>query len=441
MTQEHGVKLTWDRDVERKPAAEISDAEWVFPAPIYSSDNLFGTTAALNIDREFRPINRLIQGDNLKVMEQLLDEGYRGKIDLIYIDPPYFSESRYDSKIELEDGSSKIVMQRKVFDDNWENGINSYLNHIFPRLQLMKELLSEQGSIFVHLDWHVSHYVKLLLDEIFSPAHLINEIIWCYGGGSGAKRHFHRKHDVILWYSRASNYIFNPQYRPYTEGTLERGLTRVKGNKYRLREEGAIMSDWWIDISKILSPTAHENLKFPTQKPLALIKRIVDTASRPGSLVADFYCGSGTLADACDGSGRSWIACDNSPVAIHTTMHRLIKKASSPYILQKTVDDENSLEPLKNVTAEVHSLKAEGSRVFLSLQQAVDQHAQNLLFWALDLSHHPGFFKSDIQIIRERPKGKLPLDITVRLPAGPLSIGIKAYDWWGKEYYNNFNWK
>lgn len=309
MTHGNGVKLVWDRKMPKPkgPAAYFQEAEWVFPGPVFGSDNLFGMAAGPRPGRDASPENQLIQGDNFDVLEHLLSEGYAGKIDLIYIDPPYLSESRYDSRVELDDGNSKVVMRRKVFDDTWGTGVSSYLNHIYPRLKLMRDLLSEKGSIFVHLDWHVSHYVKLVLDEIFSPARMVNEIIWCYGGGSGARRHFHRKHDVILWYAKGPDYIFNPQYRPYTEGTLERGLTRVKGGKYKLREEGAIMSDWWSDISKILSPTARENLKFPTQKPVALLRRIILTASCPGSLVADFYCGSGTLAEACEDNGRFWI--------------------------------------------------------------------------------------------------------------------------------------
>lgn len=280
------------------------------------------------------PVNRLIQGDNYSVAKALLKD-YKEKINLVYIDPPYLSERDYYSKITAEWGNKKIQIIREVYPDIWNKNVDSYLNSIFPLFKLMKELLSANGNLFVHLDWHASHYIKILLDEIFLPDNFINEIVWCYGGGGNSRRHFHRKHDVILWYAKGSDYVFNPQYRPYTEGTLQRGLTRVKGGKYHLNQEGALLNDWWTDINKILSPTAHENLKYPTQKPLALLERIIKTASNPGDMVADFFCGSGTTAAACQKLGRYWIACDKSNIAIQTTMSRMIAEGCSSFRVQK----------------------------------------------------------------------------------------------------------
>ncbi|TAJ76420.1 MAG: site-specific DNA-methyltransferase [Gallionellaceae bacterium] len=149
----------------------------------------------------------------------------------------------------------------------------SYLAMITPQLILMHELLSDSGSIYVHLDWHVGHYVKLLMDEVFGKNQFRNEVIWGYGGGGAPTDYYPKKHDNLFWYSKSTNWTFNKQYRPYSEGTLQRGLTAVKGDQYQLSDEGAGLDDWWTDskVQKILSPTAYENLKYATQKPMSLL--------------------------------------------------------------------------------------------------------------------------------------------------------------------------
>lgn len=435
MGDSRGVKLCWERG--QPPFVDVLawEVERVFPRPIVSSNDLFAISPCRR-DIDFQ--GRLICGDNLAAMEMLFQEGYEGKIDLIYIDPPYLSESHYSSRIEVKDKKARYTFERKVFNDNWKNGLSSYLEHIYHRLILMKRLLSENGSLFIHLDWHSSHYIKIVLDEIFSPVRLVNEIIWCYGGGSGAKRHFHRKHDVILWYAKGGNYIFNPQYRPYTPGTRERGLTRVKGNRYTLNDEGAIMQDWWTDINKILSPTAYENLKFPTQKPLALILRILETASNHGCLTADFYGGSGTLANACENSGRQWISCDNSPIALHTSAHRLIQQNANPFFIYKPAGETH---PLSGLKADSRCYQGDLKRINISLNHCLVDGlpaAYALSYWALDLDHKPGSFVSDLQVIREKHNfnGSLATEIGFTLSGQRGSmIGVKAYDFWGREYY------
>ncbi|MEN6351173.1 MAG: site-specific DNA-methyltransferase [Syntrophomonas sp.] len=437
MEDGRGVKLSWERGEPHCSDGGTWEVQKVFPRPIFSSDDLFAISPCRR-DVEFP--DRLIYGDNLEAMKMLLQEGYEGKIDLIYIDPPYLSESHYSSHIDIKDKKAEYSFERKVFNDSWGNGMSSYLDHMYHRLVQMKKLLNENGSIFVHLDWHISHYIKIMLDELFSPAQLINEIVWCYGGGSGAKRHFHRKHDVILWYAKGHNYTFNPQYRPYTPGTRERGLTRVKGDRYRLKDEGAIMQDWWTDINKILSPTAYENLKYPTQKPLALLMRLLEAASKPGSLAADFYGGSGTLADACDKSGRKWVSCDNSPIALHTTAHRLIQRSARPFTIYQPAGCQQ-LSGLK-----VYSIPYGGDlkRYNVSLNECqVDglPAAYALSYWALDLDHEPGGFVSDLQVIREKHNfnGALTTEIGFTLSGQKgNTIGIKAYDFWGREYYGRF---
>src|SRR5262249_55226426 len=148
---------------------------------------------------------------------------------------------------------------------------------------------------------------------------------WGFGGGGAARNTYRRKHDNLFWYTKSGKWTFNPQYRPYTEGTHQRGLTAVKGPRYQLREEGATLETWWTDpeVQKILSPTAAENLKYPTQKPESLLERIITGHSNAGDLVADFFCGSGTTGAVAGRLGRRWIMADSSPAAIQTTRKRL----------------------------------------------------------------------------------------------------------------------
>lgn len=287
--------------------------------------------------------NQIYLGTDHQVMAWLLDNGFQNSFDCIYIDPPYLTDAEYYAQIKMETPEGTQKVRQKVFRDNGYRNLSSYLQHLYEAAFMLRQLLSEQGSLFVHLDYHASHYVKLILDEVFTPRRLVNEIVWCYGGGSGTRRHFHRKHDVIFWYSRGADYIFNPQYRPYSPGTLQRGLTKVKGDRYQLDSRGALLQDWWDDIPKILSPTAANNWKFPTQKPVELVQRIIQSSTLENSLVGDFYCGSGTTGEAAEMLGRRWIMSDSSVYAVQTCVHRFIRNHSRPFAVYTT-----QLEPARS---------------------------------------------------------------------------------------------
>lgn len=283
----------------------------------------------------------LAVGDSIE-SARAFSRDLRGKVDLIYIDPPFLTGSAFSMQVEVGEQGTPVMVH--AYDDSWRSGtspdtepshrgLSAYLDWLYRNLVLMRELLSETGSIFVHLDHHAAHYVKVMMDEVFGPGGrdgvealpgFRNEIIWKYGGGGAPKRHFRRKHDTILWYTKGSRWKFNVQYQPYTEGTLQRGLTKVKGPKYRLNPEGASLDDTWVDIPKILSPTAFENLKYPTQKPEALLMRIIQSATDPGDLVADFFSGSGTTPAVAEKLGRRWIAVDANPYAVHLARKRLL---------------------------------------------------------------------------------------------------------------------
>lgn len=438
------VRLVWDgredNPRERRPVTNPNILSNIYPRPVNSDSSLW---CAESQEVHAVPGNRMFFGDNLEVMHCLLHNGYEGRFNLIYIDPPYLSNQKYLSRIDIGDNSCSQAVHRQVFDDSGPRELDAFLERIYPRLQLMKALLDKNGSLFVHLDWHVSHYVKVLLDEIFWPATMVNEIVWCYGGGSGSKRHFHRKHDLILWYAKGADYVFNPQYRPYSPGTVQRGLTKVKGDRYQLHAKGALMQDWWTDINKILSPTAHENLKFPTQKPLALLKRIIKAASNPGDLVGDFFAGSATLAQVCEATGRSWVICDDSPIAIETGIKRLIKIPARPFTVESM---EESPCPAPGRLAlkppVVNYLNSEEILLHLGIAdyepgREVEPVAfvYYLDFWEIDLHYDGVCFNSELQVIRadKRLDNKLPLHITARLkkPSRPIRVAVKVHDVFG----------
>ncbi|HRY13169.1 MAG TPA: site-specific DNA-methyltransferase [Syntrophomonadaceae bacterium] len=446
MQEQKLIELTWeskDRN-HSEPIPEFRELERVNINPFigtqsyYQQAEIFAPPEAIQ--------NTFCLGDNLAFMRNpSLWAGYP-RVDLIYIDPPYMTDIAYNSSINIGSGPDQHPVVRPAFHDRWTAGLTSYLDMLYPRLAAMKEMLSEEGSIFVHVDWHASHYVRVLLDEIFGMDHFINEIAWCFGGGGNSRRHFHRKHDSILWYARTPEYIYNPQYRPYTQGTVERGLTRVKGDRYQLHQDGALMQDWWTDINKILSPTAHENLKYPTQKPKQLLKRLVEAASRPGSLVADFFSGSGTLAEVCNQTGRRWLLCDNSPLGLQTTMYRLIRNGSSPFTI--IVPDQYESPPGGEIVLKKPRLSSfdqgyvlvdlgiDDYRPFNIEPQLQRQHCSDYIeFWEIDLDYQ-GIFNSCCQVIREKNRfqGPLTLDILVRVEAGrSRQIAIKVWDVWANQ--------
>lgn len=251
----------------------------------------------------------------------------RGIIDLIYIDPPFDSKADYRTKITLPSTTVEkrpTVIEQFAYSDTWKEGTASYLKMIYPRLVLMRELLSDTGSIYVHIDWHVGHYVKILLDEIFSKSNFRNEIIWHYFGFKrSTSKKFPQKHDVILSYSKTDDYFWETQYQPHKEEYLKRfkpdetgRLCRSDVNptgggmrKIYLDEvKGDIIDSVW-DIPPV-NPMAKERVDYNTQKPQELLERIIKSSSQKGALVADFFAGSGTIGAVAEKVGRRWIMSD-----------------------------------------------------------------------------------------------------------------------------------
>ena len=232
------------------------------------------------------------RGDCLEVMAAVPD----ASVDLIYVDPPFFTGKTQTGRGDL------------AFADAWEGGLEAYLDWLQTRLAAMRRLLTPSGSIYVHLDWHAVHYVKVAMDSLFGYENFLNEIVWLYGLGGSSKRYWPRKHDTLLWYAReAGAHHFDP--------------VRVPATSRRMLGQTKKAPDYW-DIPS-LNNMAKERVGYPTQKPEALLERIVVSSCPPGGLVADFFCGSGTTLVVAARTGRRAIGCDTSADAVAITQARL----------------------------------------------------------------------------------------------------------------------
>lgn len=336
--------------------------------------------------------NLLIWGDNQLVAASLLAE-FKGQVKLIYIDPPFDIGADFTLTVGLGDGKAKVskdqsTMEMVAYRDTWGRGADSYLHMLYERLVLMRDLLSERGTIYVHVGRFVSHLVKLVCDDVFGRGRFINEVTWkrshAHGDtGQGAK-HFGRVTESLLIYAKSEAFDWNPQYLPYPQEVLDRDYKYVddetgeryrlmpvdgpggaaKGNPHyeflgvsgywrysketmqRLYDEGEILlsstgkslsrkrylkdaagtpvTDLWDDVNRI-SPTSNERIGYETQKPESLIQRVIRTSSSEGDLIADFFCGSGTTGAVAEKLGRRWLMADLGRFAIHTSRKRLIE--------------------------------------------------------------------------------------------------------------------
>lgn len=284
-------------------------------------------------------------GDNLSFMKYLLDGcDMKGRVKLIYIDPPFFSKANYEASLRMKEesggsekqGGEENKIRHLAYKDVWEQGMEEYLTMLTSRLMFMRELLADDGTIWVHLDWHSVHYVKILMDEIFGDTNFINEIIWQYKSGGSSKTHFARKHDNILVYGKTKKYYLKlPKEKSYNRGLKP---YRFKGVEEFCDEVGwytmVNMKDVWsIDM---VGRTAKERTGYATQKPEALLNRIIEAGSCEGDIVADFFCGSGTLGAAASKLGRRWICSDSSAVAAAACVKRFLDGESEFTLLTQT---------------------------------------------------------------------------------------------------------
>ncbi len=371
--------------------------ELVLPAK--DSAGLFGGQMPTVDEKNW--MNRLVYGDNLLVMQALLAgdpesgmSSMRGKIDLIYIDPPFDSKADYRTKVTLPgvDLEQKpTVIEQFAYADTWKDGTVSYLKMLYPRLALMKELLSDKGSIYVHIDWHVGHYVKILLDDIFGKENFVNEIIYqgAVGDTSNKNKKFIKSHDTIfLFRKNKDSILWNDVFQEYTDNKLKiykykdgigkyqlgpcdnpggggyiydlgfgektpsrgysmpkdtalkwikDGILVVQENKVPLRkwymnDQGVRCKDVWVDLG------SERGLMYATQKPKTLLERVVNASSNENSIVADFFAGSGTTGAVAEKLGRKWIMSDLGKPASLVMRKRLIDQNAKPFLLQSIGD-------------------------------------------------------------------------------------------------------
>lgn len=339
--------------------------------------------------------NRLIYGDNLLAMAALLsgsteNPSMRGKVDMVYIDPPFDSKADYRTKIAMLDSEIEqlpTVIEQFAYADTWIDGTASYLSMLTPRVALIKELLTDNGNFFFHIDWHVNAYARMIIDDIFGKENLVNEIVWHYRTFQGqTHRYFPRKHDSIYLYRKNEDAIFNELFETDISDTIDikrwRNFLNSKnqivasnmpvqdsrfvrylkkwikqngrnpaGDDVVFEVKGQPIDSVWdmtdpdmqsnddsIWHMKGLDPKSKERLGYPTQKPEALLERVIETGSKTGGIVADFFAGSGTTAAVAERLGRRWVASDIGKPACMVTRKRLIDQNAQPFLYQHIGD-------------------------------------------------------------------------------------------------------
>lgn len=379
---------------------------------VFFRDEMYGQAGDENCD------STVAAGDNLEYMKYLLKKkNMKGKFQLIYADPPFFSNSRYQASVRLETerlGKSPVI-HTGAYDDRWQDSMEKYLTMLTVRFLMMRELLSDTGCIWVHLDWHGAHYVKMLLDEIFGEDSFVNEVAWVYKSGGSGKRSFAKKHDTLLFYAKSGKYKFNP----LKEKSYNRGLKpyHFKGVEEFCDDKGwytmVNMKDvWTIDM---VGRTSGERTGYATQKPEKLLERIVTACSDEGDLCGDFFSGSGTLGAVCARMGRRWIMCDEGNVAVASQIKRLtpvMKEQGRAFSVDRSYEDDGEGNPLRpdekgfvRVSSEmgmlriseykpdVISLSSEDEEI--AARYAADDGGSLVSFWSVDRDYDGNVHRSD----------------------------------------------
>ncbi|MCD1626855.1 site-specific DNA-methyltransferase [Seohaeicola saemankumensis] len=332
---EFGNRREFDVASFTMPLQRIETIDWPRSEAV-AQKSLFDERTAYRDD--FR--NKLIWGDNKLVLASLQEE-FKGKLDLIYIDPPFDVGADFTMDVAIGDGAQVTEKEQSLIElvayrDTWGKGADSYLQMLYERLTLMRSLLSETGSIFVHCDWHMSHMIRMLLDVVFGRDRFVNEIIWhYYNKMQGNVGHFAKNHDVVFWYRNGDKFKYFPQRedREKTTKQIKRVWDKNKGKIVNAKgEDGKVIyidsdsrgvdSVWYLSMLQPADKT--ENLGYATQKPETLLGRIISAATEENDLIADFFCGSGTTLAVAEQLGRRWIGADLGRYSIHTARKRLI---------------------------------------------------------------------------------------------------------------------
>ncbi|MBQ6583446.1 MAG: site-specific DNA-methyltransferase [Mogibacterium sp.] len=384
-------------------------------------------------------------GDNLELMSHLLEQGYAGRFRTIYIDPPFFTKSSYNAVASARDAEGKLHRLRHLaYDDIFGRSLESYVSNMTARMILMRELLADDGLLWVHLDWHSSHYLRLVLDELYGPDRFRNEIIWTYKSGGSGKRHFARKHDTILLYSKSKDcFLRIPQEKSYNRGLKP---YRFKGVQEYRDETGwytmVNMKDVWsIDM---VGRTSGERNGYATQKPLELMCRILEASSEPGDLVGDFFCGSGSFQEAAERLGRIWIGCDMEEIAVSAAKKRL-DHAGAVYEYRGT-EDQKPVEGCLRMELVNEEAAAEGK--YLCTYRIADFRPEIDYGYLANQDRETArqLEQNDPLALIDRimidPEGEEPFTVRISVPDGRSAIevvterrcGFLAVDIFGKEY-------
>jgi DNA modification methylase len=404
---------------EDQPILEWAGKGAIVPPPL----NLVQSAVVLTNSATEAVDQRLIQGENLGVMSALLAD-YRGKIDLIYADPPFLSGKSYHVRTGQGEDSRRPENWKtaKGFRDEW-NDRAEYLNMLYSRLRLMHALLADTGTLYLHLDWHSAGYARVLLDEVFGPGRLLNEIIWTYHGPSPIRSAFKRKHDTIYVYTKSKEYTFNADAVrvPYNASTVKTFSSAKAGfGKRPDLERGKVPEDWW--YFPVVARMHRERTGYPTQKPEALLERIVLASSNPGDLVADFFSGSGTTVAIARRLNRKWLACDISPLAVNTTRRRLLLEPEAGGFgvwVDRAIQDQHVLHPKIEVKANNLDVEA----------QLTDLDPEALIAFELDWNFDGQLFRSEAQSVRGWREEHISTRLDHSYPeAGSYVVAARAMD-------------
>ncbi|MDP1545942.1 MAG: site-specific DNA-methyltransferase [Anaerolineales bacterium] len=371
-----------------------------------------------------RPDGRVILGDNLAVMTALLPEN-EGRINLIYADPPFFTNRKFSARVGRGEDSRKPSKWKLAegYHDAWDD-MDSYLQFLYERLTLMHRLLAPNGTLYLHLDWHADSHARLILDEIFGAENFINEIIWTYHGPSPIRTAFNRKHDTILMYVKSKDYVFNSEairepYNPNTVATFK--ASRKAGfGKIPDLERGKVPEDWW--YFPVVARLHNERTGYPTQKPEAMLERIVLASSNKGDVVADFFCGSGTTALVAAKHGRKFITCDESMRAVQTARARL-SAAKSVFTFER--DLTVKYEP----AAKSKKVKIQVADGYVRLNTSL-----HVDFWEVDPAWDGKIFRSAAQAGRHVRSGDIPMELKIKI-GGKVCIRLVTVE--GKHFQLN----
>ncbi len=434
------------------------------------------------------PAGRIIQADNLHAMELLLKEGYHKKIKLIYMDPPFLSDTRYYRKIKLKEG---LFVKELTYSDTGD--MCSYLDMLKERLITARRLLRDDGLIFVHCDWRTNSYIRVLMDEVFGNRNFLNEIIWHYGG-RGAKHtsaQFPRNHDTIYVYRKGragrlkklhterllpleealsqgyrldeTGRVFKTAPRgDYTEESIRKlasenrvyitknGNVRIKYYlevRNRCVVERPLLGDVWDDIPDAMHTPCEERTGYVTQKPLSLLERIIECATEEGELVFDPFAGSGTTAVAAEKLRRRWLLSEKNPQGINITRKRLVATGSRPFVIERLCEDTSTTAPedMPVMPPTLKELDEERVEVCIALNgyrgqplpAGLTEKESHLLvdYWAVDWNHDGRTFRTGWFSFRRDWGGLKPVE---RLAKGVIKkkterIAVKVVDVFGNE--------